>query len=145
MVAAQRHAGALAAEGEELGRARVRPPVLADLRYAPTDLSFGARAARCPDRSPLMSAAKTGTPAAESCSAITCSVLVLPVPVAPGDEPVPVQHAQWDADNRCWDRRVALHQHAEVDSWLVEGVAGNDSLHVFGELIGAGARSWAKS
>ena len=36
-----------------------------------------------PDRSPLMSAANTGTPAAEICSAINCSVFVLPVPVAP--------------------------------------------------------------
>ena len=34
-----------------------------------------------------MSAAKTGTPAAEICSAISCSVLVLPVPVAPETSP----------------------------------------------------------
>ena len=34
-----------------------------------------------PERSPLTSATNTGTPAAESCSAITCSVFVLPVPV----------------------------------------------------------------
>ena len=40
-----------------------------------------------PDRSPLMSAAKTGTPAAESCSVSSCSVLVLPVPVAPATRP----------------------------------------------------------
>ena len=40
-----------------------------------------------PDRSPLTSAISTGTPAAESCSAITCSDFVLPVPVAPATRP----------------------------------------------------------
>jgi hypothetical protein len=40
-----------------------------------------------PDRSPLMSAAKTGTPAAEICSVSSCSVFVLPVPVAPAINP----------------------------------------------------------
>ena len=34
-----------------------------------------------------MSARNTGTPAADSCSAISCSVLVLPVPVAPATRP----------------------------------------------------------
>ncbi len=47
--------------------------------------SFGdiAPAAATPDRSPLTSAMKTGTPIREKCSASTCSVTVLPVPVAP--------------------------------------------------------------
>ena len=40
-----------------------------------------------PDRSPLMSAANTGTPAREKPSASTCSVTVLPVPVAPVTRP----------------------------------------------------------
>ena len=40
-----------------------------------------------PDKSPLMSGIRTGTPAAESCSAIPCNVLVLPVPVAPATSP----------------------------------------------------------
>ena len=40
-------------------------------------------AAASPDRSPLTSARKTGTPIREKCSASTCSVTVLPVPVAP--------------------------------------------------------------
>ncbi len=40
-----------------------------------------------PERSPLMSARNTGTPAVESCSAIMCSVTVLPVPVAPATRP----------------------------------------------------------
>ena len=34
-----------------------------------------------------MSASSTGTPAAEHCSARFCSVLVLPVPVAPATRP----------------------------------------------------------
>ena len=34
-----------------------------------------------------MSARNTGTPCAMSCSAISCSVLVLPVPVAPATRP----------------------------------------------------------
>ena len=34
-----------------------------------------------------MSAAKTGTPAVLSCSASSCRVLVLPVPVAPATRP----------------------------------------------------------
>ena len=40
-----------------------------------------------PDRSPLTSASSTGTPAADSCSAMPCSVFVLPVPVAPATRP----------------------------------------------------------
>ncbi len=40
-----------------------------------------------PDTSPFTSAANTETPAVESCSAITWSVLVLPVPVAPATRP----------------------------------------------------------
>ena len=62
----------------------------------------------------MTSAISTGTPAAESCSAITCSVLVLPVPVAPGDQAVPVEHRQRDPDPR---RRVDLpvdHDRAQL-------------------------------
>ena len=40
-----------------------------------------------PERSPLMSAAKTGTPARLNASASTCRVTVLPVPVAPATRP----------------------------------------------------------
>ena len=42
-----------------------------------------APAAASPARSPFTSAMKTGTPIDEKRSAITCSVTVLPVPVAP--------------------------------------------------------------
>ena len=47
----------------------------------------GVAAMQMPDRSPFTSAQNTGTPAAENCSAITCSVTVLPVPVAPATSP----------------------------------------------------------
>ncbi len=49
--------------------------------------SSGAPAAPSPEMSPLMSLMKTGTPAADSCSAMTCRLLVLPVPVAPATSP----------------------------------------------------------
>src|SRR5262249_49811309 len=52
-----------------------------------TNASLASPAAAIPDRSPLMSAAKTATPARESSSARTCSVTVLPVPVAPATRP----------------------------------------------------------
>jgi hypothetical protein len=49
--------------------------------------SLAAPAAPSPARSPFMSAAKTGQPAAETCSAISCRVRVFPVPVAPAIRP----------------------------------------------------------
>ena len=50
-------------------------------------LGFDSPGMARPDRSPLMSATNTGTPCAESCSARSWSVLVLPVPVAPATSP----------------------------------------------------------
>ena len=44
-------------------------------------------ACEMPERSPFMSAMKQGTPASENVSASTCSVTVLPVPVAPAISP----------------------------------------------------------
>ena len=49
--------------------------------------SLPVAAVASPERSPLMSARNTGTPAVESCSAIMCRVTVLPVPVAPATRP----------------------------------------------------------
>ena len=56
-----------------------RPTLLA------LDLTLSVRvpAFEIPERSPFTSAQKTGTPTAENDSASTCSVTVLPVPVAP--------------------------------------------------------------
>ena len=50
-----------------------------------------------PVRSPLTSAMKHGTPAFDSCPAISCSVLVLPVPVAPAIRPwrLRIEKATW--------------------------------------------------
>jgi hypothetical protein len=49
--------------------------------------SLASPAAPIPARSPFMSAANTGQPAAETCSAMSWRVRVLPVPVAPAMSP----------------------------------------------------------
>ena len=49
--------------------------------------SLASPTSEIPDRSPLISAANTGTPARAKPSAITCSDTVLPVPVAPVTRP----------------------------------------------------------
>ena len=49
--------------------------------------SLASPTSAMPDRSPLISAANTGTPARAKPSAITCSDTVLPVPVAPVTRP----------------------------------------------------------
>jgi len=49
--------------------------------------SLASPAAPSPARSPFMSAANTGQPAAETCSAMSWRVRVLPVPVAPAMSP----------------------------------------------------------
>jgi hypothetical protein len=54
-------------------------------RFAPGP--SGSPGAAIPDTSPFTSATNTGTPCAESCSAMSCSVFVLPVPVAPATSP----------------------------------------------------------
>ena len=60
-------------------------------------LSLATPGVAMPDRSPLMSAANTGTPWADTCSASTCSVFVLPVPVAPATSPCRLSIAERDA------------------------------------------------
>ena len=50
-------------------------------------LGEGVAGAARPDKSPLTSARNTGTPCALNCSAMTCRVTVLPVPVAPAMRP----------------------------------------------------------
>jgi hypothetical protein len=49
--------------------------------------SLASPTSEMPERSPLMSAANTGTPARANPSAITCSETVFPVPVAPVTRP----------------------------------------------------------
>ena len=54
-------------------------------------------------------------PCAESCSAMSCSVLVLPVPVAPAIEPVPVAHARGELHDRVGDDGAVEHPLPERD------------------------------
>src|SRR3954452_283740 len=49
--------------------------------------SLGSPVSEMPERSPLISAANTGTPARANPSAITCNETVFPVPVAPVTSP----------------------------------------------------------
>ena len=96
---ADRNAVAVAAQGKELHRERLAGPGLADAVRARRSLSLPAAAVASPERSPLMSARNTGTPAADSCSAIMCSVTVLPVPVAPATRPC---RFIMDSGSRTW-------------------------------------------
>src|SRR6478609_1480681 len=62
---------------------KLRPISLARLRMK----SLPSPTSEIPDKSPLISAANTGTPARAKPSAMTCSETVLPVPVAPVTRP----------------------------------------------------------
>ena len=98
---AHRHAGAEAAEGEERHRMAGSAPTRSRARSARASPCRWARpACSSPERSPLMSAAKTGTPIAESCSAISWSVFVFPGAGGAGDEAVAVAHARGDLHHR---------------------------------------------
>ncbi|MEN9415707.1 MAG: hypothetical protein RLZ62_2011 [Bacteroidota bacterium] len=50
-------------------------------------LGFSVPGMATPERSPLISMSRLGTPLPASCSAMACRVLVLPVPVAPAMSP----------------------------------------------------------
>ena len=84
-----------------------------------------------------MSAAKTGTPAALSCSAISCRVLVLPVPVAPATRPC---RLSMPSGIRMWVS-VSVggveHQAAELERRTLERVARRDRLD---QRVGLGRR-----
>src|SRR3954453_6240270 len=68
---------------ENWSGSNLRPISLARLRMK----SLPSPTSEMPDRSPLISAANTGTPARAKPSAMTCSDTVLPVPVAPVTRP----------------------------------------------------------
>ena len=90
-----------------------------------------------PERSPLMSAAKTGTPLAASCSARPCSVRVLPVPVAPATSPW--RFIMPSGMRICADGdRVAVDERAEVERRGLERVALDDRLDLVGVERAAG-------
>ena len=73
-----------------------------------------------------MSAAKTGTPLALSCSASSCRVLVLPVPVAPATRPWRLSIAERDPDVHVGEVVGVEHQAAELERRALEGVARSD-------------------
>ena len=60
---------------------------LSDSQRPTTFLFVGSPGAPTPERSPFTSTAKTGTPSAASWPAMSWSVFVLPVPVAPAISP----------------------------------------------------------
>ena len=135
-----RHAGAAGrrARGTPPGTPRAARSARCP-RPAAVTRSLGSPGAAMPDRSPLMSARKTGTPAADSCSAISCRVLVLPVPVAPATRPCRLSMA---SGMRTWtsERLPSRHQRAELEGRAGEGVAGADrvDLPVGGRVAGRG-------
>ena len=85
--------------------------------------SPGSPALATPDRSPLMSAANTGTPSAESCSAISWRVLVLPVPVAPATRPCRLTIASGMRTPASGCAVAVDDQRAELESRALERVA----------------------
>ena len=76
-----------------------------------------------------MSAAKTGTPWAESCSVSSCSVLVLPVPVAPAMRPCRFIIASGILTLGSWCTvPAALERRAQRDAGIGEAVAGGEHV-----------------
>ena len=92
--------------------------------------------------SPLMSLMKIGTPAADSCSAMTCSDFVLPVPVAPATRPCRFSMASGMPHPRLGDGVPSLHAGAQLDGRPVEAVAGGDGLLESLLWHGLGARGY---
>jgi hypothetical protein len=79
-----------------------------------------------PDTSPFTSATRTGTPAADSCSLMSCSVRVLPVPVAPATSPWRFRVASGHAhDGRRVDRS-RVHAAAEIEARAGRAVGVGD-------------------
>lgn len=82
-------------------------------RDAARSATFGSAASigcASPERSPLTSATKTGTPASERCPAITCSVLGLPRAGGAGDEPVPVHGRERQPDPNAGEHLAVEHR-----------------------------------
>ena len=78
-----------------------------------------------------MSAISTGTPTAESCSAMFCSVLVLPEPVVPATRPCRLSMASGM-------RTFALGIHLPVDDDSAELDRGTGRGVPGGDLLGSG-------
>ena len=89
-----------------------------------------------------MSARKTGTPWPESCSAISCSVLVLPVPVAPATRPCRFRVRQRDAHRGVGVGRAVDHRGPEVQGAAFEGVPGADLVELLAGRAGRLGGRW---
>ncbi len=86
-----------------------------------------------------MSAAKTGTPWALSCSASSCRVLVLPVPVAPATSPCRLSMASGIRIVDVAEVVGVQHQAAELERRPLEGIAGCDGRG--DRIVGTGTSS----
>ncbi len=73
-----------------------------------------------------MSAANTATPCADSCSASSCRVLVLPVPVAPATRPWRLSMPRGMRIRASESRSASTHEAAELERRTLERVAGGD-------------------
>ncbi len=82
--------------------------------------------------SPLTSVTRQGTPAALSCSASTCSVRDLPVPVAPAMSPWRVSIAERDPHRGLPVELAVVDAAAELDRGSVDGVGLLDVRHEVG-------------
>ena len=103
-------------------------PVVAGVLGPAAVLSLATPGRDSPDRSPLMSAIITGTPAADSCSAITCSDFVLPVPVAPATRPCRLTVASGNADAGGRVDGAVDDDRPELERLALRRVAGGDLL-----------------
>ena len=79
-----------------------------------------------PDRSPLMSAANTGTPCGGELLGHQLERLGLAGPGGPGDQAVPVEHPQRDPHVYVGEGVGVQHQPAQLERGTLEGVAGGD-------------------
>ena len=117
------------AQRQELDRERRRRPVVAGVLGAlRRSCRWRRRAGTGPDRSPLTSAISTGTPAADSCSAITCSDFVLPVPVAPATRPCRLTVASGMRTCAVGSTVAVDDDGAEFQRLAFDGVTGGDLL-----------------
>ena len=95
--------------------------------------SLASPTSEIPDRSPLMSAANTGTPARANPSAITCNDTVLPVPVAPVTRPCRLASA---SDNQAVCSPFPIKIFSSVSAVLLSEVAITSPLRAHrGSLV----------
>ncbi len=129
---AQRHTGALAAEGVELGGATGRLPVLANLGGAREQLLAGGAGDRDPGQVALDVRREDRDAGARDRLSQQLQGAGLAGTGCPRNEAVPVQHRQRQPDPDVGVGRPVHHQHAQVDGRCGERVAGLDLLDGLG-------------